>query len=64
MKSAFDGVTGKLDRAEETPSELENTWIETTETKKQWEKGLQEGKKQDKLNTQKCGATENGLTFS
>lgn len=53
-----------MDRAEATPSELENILIETTETKKQSEKGLQEGKKQDKLNIQKCGTTENGLTFS
>ena len=25
MNSTLDGITGKLDRAEETPSELENT---------------------------------------
>ena len=50
MKSAFNGIIGKVDRAEATPSELENILIETTETKKQSEKGLQEGKKQDKLN--------------
>ena len=50
MKSAFNGIIGKVGRAEATPSELENILIETTETKKQSEKGLQEGKKQDKLN--------------
>ena len=52
-----------MDRAEAAPSELENILIETTETKKQSEKGLQEGKKQDKLNIQKCGTTENGQNF-
>lgn len=55
MKSAFNGIIGKLDRAEETPSELENILIGSTETKKQSEKGLQGGKKQDKLNIKNVG---------
>lgn len=42
MKTAFDGLINRLDRAEEKISELENTSIETSKIVKQREKRLKE----------------------
>ena len=57
-ESALHGIIDRQDIGEKRFSELEDILIETTETEKQWEKGLKTKIKQTKLNTLNCGTTE------
>ena len=45
MKNIFDGFIGRLGKADERISELEDVWTETSKTKKQ--RGSKELKKKD-----------------
>lgn len=58
MKNALHGIIDRQDIGEKRFSELEDILIETTETEKQWEKGLKKKIKQAKLNILNCGTTE------
>lgn len=58
MKNALHGIIDRQDIGEKGFSELEDILIETTETEKQWEKGLKKKTKQAKLNILNCGTTE------
>lgn len=57
-ESALHGIIDRQDIGEKRFSELEDILIKTTETEKQWEKGLKTKIKQTKLNTLNCGTTE------
>ena len=58
LKNALHCITDRQDIGEKRFSELEDILIETTETEKQWEKGLKKKIEQTKLNILNCGTTE------
>lgn len=60
MKNAFDRLISMLDIAEEIISELEDSSVETSKTKKQKERFL---KRQTKI-CQNCGTTIKGVTYT